>query len=112
MAGSVHNVNDYAPPGYKLAATHYADGKCTHVFETLDEHGHMVGLLCTIGQHDDERAALEAFKAKYAHLPTAAEVIARKAASGNLTSEAAVRFADTLPAPAPKPAKRKGGNGG
>lgn len=61
MAGSVHNVNDYAPHGYVLAATHYADGKCTHVFSADGQRD----VELVVSQHEDEREALERFKASH-----------------------------------------------
>lgn len=98
--GSVYSkVRDYAPEGGKLVASHYADGKCTHVFTDYNGIRHEV----VVGPHEDEEAMLKAFRDRVAY---SMEVLK----SGSF--EAPVGAAATIPAPPPKPSRRKAGNGG
>ena len=55
---SVHDVASYAPPGYRLARSDYADGCVTHIFE------HPLGspLKCAVSAGEDEREALARFQ--------------------------------------------------
>ena len=59
----IHNVADYAPKGGKLLRTDYEAGATRHVF--ADAEG--AELVCEVeaSSADEERAALEAFKAKH-----------------------------------------------
>lgn len=56
----VHNVADYAPPGYRLERTDYGDKKCRHTFVKAESPD----LVCELVAHDaaEERAALADFQ--------------------------------------------------
>jgi hypothetical protein len=76
----VNKVADYAPPGYRLTRTDYADGVCMHTFEA---DGRMpVSCSGSWPTADDELAALEAFQAHH----TAASRAASQQTSEPVTS--------------------------
>jgi hypothetical protein len=57
----MHNVNDYAPEGYRLAASNMEQGKCSHVFVAEGKPE----LRCegSWSSADEEREALTQFHA-------------------------------------------------
>jgi hypothetical protein len=59
----VNNVNDYAPEGYRLAASNMEQGKCSHVFVAEGKPELRCG--GSWGSADEERAALERFKGAF-----------------------------------------------
>lgn len=89
MIGMINDVASYAPEGYKLTASQYEDGGVTHVFTRLDG---LVVALCHVSQHEDERDVLAAFRSQ-SELERTAGLFATTA--------------DTEPAPALKPPRRK-----
>lgn len=56
-----HNVNDFAPAGYKLERSDHEDGVCKHLFVCEGKEP----LTCTVTATtaDEEAAALRAFHA-------------------------------------------------
>lgn len=66
----VHNVSDFAPPGYRLARTEY-EGCTRHVFARLDGSGDELALECRPASAAEEVGYLEAFQAL--HTPKPAE---------------------------------------
>lgn len=58
----IHNVADYAPAGHRLMRTDYAGGATLHVFASPEGKE----LVCEViaKDADEERAQLEAFRAK------------------------------------------------
>lgn len=59
----IHNVADYAPAGHKLLRTEYRDGATFHVFGAPDGTERVCEVKASTA--DEERAALERFKAEH-----------------------------------------------
>lgn len=55
------SIGTYAPPGYELLSSHYADGSVVHTFACEGKPE----LTCTVGAHESEQEKLDAFREEH-----------------------------------------------
>lgn len=71
----VHKVRDYAPPGYKLARTEYADGLTRHVFARVGDAGSEIALECAPSDAAEEIGYLEKFRDMHTPKPAPVDTL-------------------------------------
>lgn len=83
----VHNVRDYAPPGYQLARTEYVDNRTKHVFSREGDASSEIALECAPSSAAEEIGYLESFRDMHTpKAPTESPVFSEAAMSAPLES--------------------------
>jgi hypothetical protein len=68
--GQMHDVKDYAPVGYRLERSDYADGGVSHLFVADGRPD----LVCKVSAHEDEKAVLTSFRVGHLAPPNSSVV--------------------------------------